>query len=218
MCLCVCVVFQWSPFQLSGHCPHNRANRPVIWSDAPRRYFTAPCPRWPCVLISSVSFMKPSSSFLSPRFSLQCCRAVVPSQLSRTVLLLPTGLMEWSSKIRGEKVSTDLLVGLLKKGWVIPSWESEQPCDWSEYPSYGQSEVKPCVCLQHVPETLPAWCYVMTTLWDWVKKPNVYWESDACYWFIHKRWQIYTDRSQNAPNTKFQSCTVEILKTHFSDT
>lgn len=40
-CLCVCaccVAFQWSPFQLSGHCPHNRANRPVIWSYTPWRY------------------------------------------------------------------------------------------------------------------------------------------------------------------------------------
>lgn len=34
----MCVCFQWSPFQLSGHCPYNRANRPVVWSHTPRRY------------------------------------------------------------------------------------------------------------------------------------------------------------------------------------
>lgn len=45
-----------------------------------------------------VTYFHPHSS----PSSLQCCRAVVPSQLSRPVLLLPTGLMEWSSKIRGE--------------------------------------------------------------------------------------------------------------------
>lgn len=33
-------MFQWSPFQLSGHCPYNRANRPVVWSHTPRRYST----------------------------------------------------------------------------------------------------------------------------------------------------------------------------------
>lgn len=33
-------MFQWSPFQLSGHRPHDRANRPVIWSYAPGRYST----------------------------------------------------------------------------------------------------------------------------------------------------------------------------------
>lgn len=31
-------VFQRRPFQLAGHCPDNRANRPVVWSHAPRRY------------------------------------------------------------------------------------------------------------------------------------------------------------------------------------
>lgn len=40
LALCACIVFQWSPLQLSGHCPHNRANRPVIRSHAPWRYFT----------------------------------------------------------------------------------------------------------------------------------------------------------------------------------
>lgn len=35
-------------------------------------------------------------------FSLQCCRAVVPSQLPWAVVLLPTGLVERSSKIWGE--------------------------------------------------------------------------------------------------------------------
>lgn len=68
---CVCIVFQRSPFQLSGHCPHNRANRPVIWSYTPRRYFTKHLvPHDPFFLISFAFFTISSSSFPSPQFTM----------------------------------------------------------------------------------------------------------------------------------------------------
>ena len=154
-------MLQWSPFQLSGHCPHNRANRPVIWSHAPRRYFTKrkhTLPNKPVFFIWCVWFMI-IVPFRSPPFSLQCCRAVVPSQLSRTVLLLPTGLMERSSKIWGENASTDL-----KNSRAVLS---RQLWDWIDQPSYRQAEVELCVCYEHVLETLSAWCYVMIISKGW---------------------------------------------------
>lgn len=68
--------------------------------------------KWTYIISRSWNPLHP----LTPRlYSLQCCRAVVPSQLSRTVLLLPTGLVERSSKIRGENVSASLLCRLLKE-------------------------------------------------------------------------------------------------------
>lgn len=95
--------------------------------------------------------------------SLQCCRAAVPSQLSRPVLLLPTGLMEWSSKIRGENVSIDLLVSHLKKCWVVVSSHSHRAALWLKcllfiWAVWGQA----LVGFVHVPECLSAWrCYVV---------------------------------------------------------
>lgn len=135
-CLCVYFIFQWSSFQLSGHRPHNRANRPVIWSYAPWRYVpkrtnitnisltphkwenkgyknadTRVLIHWKircCICICEPTFDLTYvfyNFFLGLwHFSLQCCRAVVPPQLPRTVFLFPTGLMERSSKIRGENV------------------------------------------------------------------------------------------------------------------
>lgn len=106
-CVCVCV-FQWSPFQLPGLCSHNRADRPVIWSYAPWRYFTR---HKHMNVVSQINrhfdlihlFYEILLLRLSAS-SLQRCRAVVPSQFSRPVFLLPTGFVEWSSKIWGENL------------------------------------------------------------------------------------------------------------------
>lgn len=74
-------------------------------------------------------FIKIPFSSLFPVPSLQCCRAVVPSQFPRLVVFFPTGLMEWSSKIWGE-----------------PSSESEQPCVWSDCFQRGHCDGRPCIC------------------------------------------------------------------------
>ena len=109
-------VFQWSPFQLSGHRPHHRADRPVVWSHTPRRYSTknhlSGLLTWLIVTFSHI---------LSSPSSLQCRRAVVPSQLSRTVVFLSAGLVEWSSKIRGENVWIDRPVKDELSGCLLPS-------------------------------------------------------------------------------------------------
>lgn len=129
---CVCVCFQWSPFQLSGHCPYNRANRPVVWSHTPRRYSTKhPAPDLFIFLSYLTLCVTTLFSSLFPVSSLQCCRAVVPSQLPRPVVFFPTGLMEWSSKIWGE-----------------PSNKLEQPCVWSDCFQCGHCDGRPCVCLR----------------------------------------------------------------------
>lgn len=111
--------FQWSPFQLSGHRPHNRADRPVIWSHAPWRYFKKSSP----LLISSrvqISMISLGVFISAPPSSLQPRRAAVPPQLSRTVLLLPAGLVERSSQIRGEEVWAGSIFRL-SESWVSVS-------------------------------------------------------------------------------------------------
>lgn len=154
------------------------------------------------------------SSFLftPPPFSLQCCRAVVPSQLSRTVLLLPTGLVERSSEIWGENTSTEL-----KDSRVVLS---RQLWDWIDQPSYGQAEVEPCVCYEHVLETLSAWCCVMIISkgcgTEWRRQMHVQNEivlllgkqtfvfSLGCFWQISKC-------TKNA----YQGCAAEMSKDSF---
>lgn len=185
--------FQWSPFQLSGHCPYNRANRPVVWSHTPRRYSTKH-PAHDLFIFLSYLTLSVTTLFSSlfPVSSLQCCRAVVPSQLPRPVVFFPTGLMEWSSKIWGE-----------------PSNKLEQPCVWSDCFQRGHFDGRPCVCPDTVVglsgetrHALRKWC---------------------CYWFIVWRERLFyslnvSDRSQNAPRKEFQFSTAEMWKTYFSVT
>lgn len=100
---------------------------------------------WTYIVISCISFMK-SFHLHSSLSSLQCCRAVVPSQLSWPVLLLPTGFMEWSSKIRGENQFACQ---------PVKEVVSSQPCDWSDWFSYGKVWVL-ALCLPWACPRIPA--------------------------------------------------------------
>lgn len=113
----LCVFFKWSPFQFSSHRSHYRTNRPVVWSHPPWRYTwkhfsfrhngkikNTEMQEW--TFCDFFLLVCAESAFPFPIFpSLQCSWAVVPSQLSRTFILLPTWLLEWGSKIRGEIVA-----------------------------------------------------------------------------------------------------------------
>ena len=149
--------------------------------------------------------------FRSPPFSLQCCRAVVPSQLSRTVLLLPTGLMERSSKIWGENASTDL-----KNSRAVLS---RQLWDWIDQPSYRQAEVELCVCYEHVLETLSAWCYVMIISKGWGTewRQQMHFQNEIVLLLGKPVFLLDVSGSfQNAPRTHTSVVLLRCQKTRFT--
>lgn len=153
-------MFQWCPFQLSGHCPHNRANRPVVWSYAPWRYFTKQTHtltdlpvfwchlplswnRLPLLLITSVYNAAEQLFHLNFRglsFSFQLDSWNEAPKYEVRAFPQICLLADWLLLCRNQSI------------FVI---ELISPC-------HGQTGFKPPACL-----VLPAWCYVVTINDEW---------------------------------------------------